>query len=139
MTIINHSTEKVLIVDDNDKYAQALEVYFHSKNIQTDRARTAQEGYEMFRQKNYTTVITDVTMETQTSGLWFARRIYKEGFKGRIIIASTGFDVLGVMFIGKYLLPFFAGVGWMIPKVPLKAGRVEFHPTYLEHNAAPPF
>ncbi|MCX7998849.1 MAG: response regulator [Leptospiraceae bacterium] len=137
MTTINHSTEKVLIVDDNDKYAKALEVYFHSKNIETDRARTAQEGYEMFHKKQYIAVITDVTMETQTSGLWFARKIYKEGYKGKIIIASTGFDVFGVMFIGKYLLPSFAGVRWMIPKVPLKAGRVEFHPTYLAEKETP--
>lgn len=126
-----------LIVDDNDKYANNLKLYLDSKEIPNERARTAGEGYEMFKSKQYHTIITDITMETQTSGLWFARRIYKEGFKGQIIIATTGFDFPGVMLFGKYALPGFAGVGWMIPKVPLKKGIVEFHSTSIMAGQKP--
>lgn len=133
----SNKTEFVLIVDDNDKYAKALENYFQSLKIPADRARDAKEGYQMFQEKTYSAVITDITMETQTSGLWLARRIYKEGYNGKIIIASTGFDVWGVMGLGRYFLPWFAGVGWMIPKVPLKQGRVEFHPTYIQKETEP--
>lgn len=127
----------VLIVDDNDKYAIALENYFKKINIPTDRARNAHEGFRMFHQKTYSAIITDITMETQTSGLWLARKIYKEGYTGKIIITSTGFDVWGVLWLGRYFLPWFAGAGWMIPKIPLKEGRVEFHPTYLQNETEP--
>ncbi|MCB1179164.1 MAG: hypothetical protein KDK36_16390, partial [Leptospiraceae bacterium] len=92
---------------------------------------------EKFQEKTYHTVITDITMETQTSGLWLARKIYKSGYKGNIIIATTGFDVFGVMGISKFILPKFAGVGWMIPKVPLKKGIVEFHKTSLASKSSP--
>ncbi len=121
----------VLIVDDNDKYANNLAKFFQEKNIPTERAYTAKQGWEMHQSKSYHTIITDITMETQTSGLWLARRLFRSGFSGNIIIATTGFDVWGVMFISRFLLPIFAGVKWMIPKVPLKQGIVEFHPTTL--------
>ena len=130
-------TNLTLIVDDNDKYAQNLKAYLDSIGIVTERARNAKEGYEMYQSKKYHTIITDVTMETQTSGLCFARKVYLEGFSGQIIIATTGFDVPGVMFLGKYLLPFFTGVSWMIPKKPLKQGIVEFHPTYITTRSFP--
>lgn len=132
-----NQSEFVLIVDDNDKYAKALENYFRNLKIPTDRAKNAEEGYKMFQEKTYSAIITDITMETQTSGLWLARRIYKQGYAGRIIIASTGFDVFGVLKMGKYFLPWFAGVGWMIPKVPLKQGRVEFYPTFIQKETNP--
>ena len=96
---------RVLIVDDNDKYAINLKVYLDSKSIQSDRAIDAKQGLELFNSgKTYDMIISDITMETQTSGLWMMRKIYKSGYKGVIVIASTGFDVLGVMWISRYFL-----------------------------------
>jgi hypothetical protein len=129
--------ETVLVVDDNDRYATNLKIYLDNRNIYSERAYTASQGYEMFKASSYTSVISDITMETQTSGLFFVRKIFKEGFKGKIIIATTGFDVWGIMFLGKYLLPMFGGVGWMIPKVPLKKGEVIFYPTILTKKINP--
>jgi hypothetical protein len=129
--------ETVLVVDDNDRYATNLKIYLDNRNISSERAFTASQGYEMFLASSYTTVISDITMETQTSGLVLVRKIFNEGFKGKIIIATTGFDVWGVMFLGKYLLPMFGGVGWMIPKVPLKRGEVLFYPTILTKKMDP--
>jgi two-component SAPR family response regulator len=129
--------ETVLIVDDNDKYANNLKTYLDKRNISSERATTASQGYEMFLASQYTTIISDITMETQTSGLVFIRKIFKKGFKGKIIIATTGFDVWGVMFLGKYLLPYYGGVSWMIPKVPLKKGEVLFYPTTLTKSIDP--
>ena len=74
-------------------------------------------------------------METQTSGLWLARKIYTSGYTGELIIATTGFDVPGVMFFSKFILPVFAGVGWMIPKVPLKKGEVKLFPTIIRRGS----
>jgi CheY-like chemotaxis protein len=121
----------VLIVDDNDTYAKNLIQYFESKSCSTKRAYTAKEGDEFFKKEKFDILVTDITMETQTSGLFLARRIFKSGFQGKIIIATTGFDQWGVLFLGKYFLPYFAGVHYMIPKVPLKKGIVEFHPTTI--------
>ena len=123
---------KILIVDDNDRYANNLKAFFDARKIETARALDAKEGWEKFQKETFHTVISDITMETQTSGLFLIRKIYKSGFKGNIIIATTGFDAPGVMFVSKFLLPSFGGVGWMVPKVPLKRGEVLFIPTNLK-------
>ena len=123
---------KILIVDDNDRYANNSKSFFDKRKIETLRANDAKEGWELFQKENFHTVISDITMETQTSGLFLIRDIYKSGYKGNIIIATTGFDYPGVMLISKFLLPAFGGVGWMVPKVPLKRGEVVFVPTNLK-------
>lgn len=40
--------KRVLIVDDNDRYANNLKSYFDSKNIPSDRAVDAKEGLVLF-------------------------------------------------------------------------------------------
>lgn len=132
--------KRVLIVDDNDRYANNLKSYFDSKNIPSDRAVDAKEGFVLFsKNPNYDMIVSDVTMETQTSGLWMMRQIYKSGYKGVLVIASTGFDVFGVMPFSSRFLPWFCGLHWMIPKVPLKQGTVEWVPTALSKGKVNPF
>ena len=132
--------KKVLIVDDNDRYANHLKAYFDQKNIKSDRAYDAKQGWDMFQKsKDYEMIVSDVTMETQTSGLWMMRKIYQSGYKGVMVIASTGFDVWGVMPFSSYFLTWFCGLHWMIPKVPLKQGTVEWVPTILSKGKTNPF
>lgn len=132
--------KKVLIVDDNDRYANNLKIYFDSLKISNDRAVDAKAGWELFQKNSdYDMVVSDITMETQTSGLWLMRRIYKSGYKGILSIASTGFDVWGVMGFSKYFLVWFCGLHWMIPKVPLKNGTVEWVATSKVKNQINPF
>ncbi|TGK11973.1 response regulator [Leptospira fletcheri] len=128
----------VLVVDDNDRYANNLKVYLENLGCRVLRAIDAKQGWNLFLQNRseLAAVITDITMETQTSGLWMIRKIHKDGFRGLKIIATTGFDVFGVMAISKFLLPSFAGISFMIPKVPLKNGKVVMLPTGL---ASEPF
>lgn len=131
---------QILIVDDNDKYANNLISYFSSKEISCDRATFAAEGWKLYsNHKNYQMIISDVTMETQTSGLWLMRDIHKDGYTGIKVIASTGFDVFGVMTFSKWFLPLFCGLHWMIPKVPLKKGIVEWVPTRLSNKDSKPY
>lgn len=125
---------KVLIVDDNDKYADALKKFFDEKNIESVRALNSIEGWEKFKAENFHTIITDITMETRLSGLFLARKIFKSKFEGNILIATTGFDFPFVMRFSKFFLPIFAGVHFMIPKVPLKKGEVIFYPTTLKKD-----
>ncbi|MCG6169389.1 response regulator [Leptospira sanjuanensis] len=128
--------KSVLIVDDNDRYANNLKVWFEKKGFETVRAIDAAQGWEIYsKDKNrFHTIVTDITMETQTSGLWMIRRIHKDGYQGNKIIATTGFDFPGVMFFSASILPWFAGIGWMVPKVPLKQGTVVFLPTALKRK-----
>ncbi|TGN20371.1 response regulator [Leptospira idonii] len=132
--------KKVLIVDDNDRYANNLTSFFKEKGIASDRALDAAEGWRLYSaDKTYDMIVSDVTMETQTSGLWMMRRIHKDGYAGVKVIASTGFDVWGVMGFSSWFLPLFCGLHWMIPKVPLKQGTVEWHPTRLKNKEPKPF
>lgn len=131
--------KKILIVDDNDRYALNLQNYFHAKGISTDRAVNAKLGFEMFsKTSDFDMIISDITMESQTSGLWMMRKIYKTGYKGVMVIASTGFDVWGVMGISKFILTWFCGLDWMIPKVPLKKGEVLWIPTQKSKELSSP-
>ncbi|NCN10305.1 MAG: response regulator transcription factor [Leptospira sp.] len=128
--------KKVLIVDDNDRYADNLKAYYSKLGYECSRAYDAREGWNLYSKSksnadgssDFDTIVTDITMETQTSGLWMIRRIHKDGFSGTKIIATTGFDVFGVMGVSKFILPWFAGISFMIPKVPLKKGEVVLVP-----------
>ncbi|PJZ25925.1 hypothetical protein CH352_01045 [Leptospira hartskeerlii] len=121
----------VLVVDDNDRYANNLKTYLQENGCEVLRAIDASQGWDLYLANKHKlkAVITDITMETQTSGLWMIRRIYQDGFEGIKVIATTGFDVSGVMAISKYFLPWFAGIEYMVPKVPLKKGEVILLPT----------
>ncbi|TGL60751.1 response regulator [Leptospira sarikeiensis] len=121
----------VLVVDDNDRYANNLKTYLSENGCEVLRAIDASQGWDLYlaNKQNLKAVITDITMETQTSGLWMIRKIHKDGFKGIKVIATTGFDVAGVMAVSKYVLPWFAGIEYMVPKVPLKRGEVLLLPT----------
>ncbi|PKA17966.1 response regulator [Leptospira haakeii] len=121
----------VLVVDDNDRYANNLKTYLQENGCEVLRAIDASQGWDLYlaNKQKLKAVITDITMETQTSGLWMIRKIYQDGFPGIKVIATTGFDVSGVMAVSKYFLPWFAGVEYMVPKVPLKKGEVILLPT----------
>ncbi|PJZ77699.1 response regulator [Leptospira neocaledonica] len=121
----------VLVVDDNDRYANNLKTYLQENGCEVLRAIDASQGWDLYLANKHKlkAIITDITMETQTSGLWMIRRIYQDGFEGIKVIATTGFDVSGVMAVSKYFLPWFAGVEYMVPKVPLKRGEVILLPT----------
>jgi CheY-like chemotaxis protein len=123
--------KKILVVDDNDRYAEAITKFYEKYSLSCERAFTAQEGWEVFQKDNrFFSIVTDVTMETQTSGLWFSRKVFKTGYSGHIIIASTGFDFPGVISFSRFFLPLFSGVGWVVPKKPLKnSGEMIFYPT----------
>jgi CheY-like chemotaxis protein len=127
---------KILIVDDNDRYANALEAFYKKYNFDCCRAYHAREGWQIYQQNpTFFSIVTDITMESQTSGLWLSRKIYSTGFKGYLLIATTGFDFPGVMFCSKYLLPWFSGIDWMIPKKPIrKEGSILFFPTQKQIN-----
>lgn len=122
--------QPLLLVDDNDKYADLLETYFKKHGFSSERAVDAAEGYKMWSEKApdyYPLIVTDVTMETQTSGLGMLKKIHKNGYQGTIIIASTGFDVVGAKVLTKIFLR-STGVHYMIPKTTVIQEAPVFYP-----------
>lgn len=115
----------MLIVDDNNRYAEALINYFMKDGWIVERAYNAKEGWNKYlesksTQNHYGMIITDITMETQTSGLWMIRKIYKDGFSGTKGIATTGMDYSIMVWLAKWFLPSFCGIDFIIPKKPIR-------------------
>jgi len=114
-----------LIVDDNDTYAKMLLSHLEPLGFRFDRAESASEGLEALKQQgpsHYSFVVTDITMEGQTAGLKLIRRIRRHGYKGVLMVASTGFNSPFILHLCR---PFLAlwGVDLLVPKEPLKAGH----------------
>ena len=116
-----------LIIDDNDRYADLLLDHLVPRGYQFERARSAQEGMETLIKagpQGYSLIVTDITMEGQTAGLRLIRKIRRHGYRGVLIVASTGFNFPIVLHLSR---PFLAvwGVDVLVPKEPLKSGRLE--------------
>lgn len=115
----------LLLVDDNAKYKDLLTDLFSPKGYKITWVKNATEARENLRSKGinfYKTIITDITMETQVSGLILAIKLRKKGFRGNIIIASTGFNFRIVLWFSKFVLRFF-GINQLIPKNSLKQNK----------------
>lgn len=108
----------LLLVDDNDRYADILTEYFSPMGYAIERARDGAEGYDMFAKRGpdyYRVVVTDITMETQMAGILMLRKMHAAGFPGTVVVASTGFDVPGATTLTRL---FLAGIGidYLVPK-----------------------
>ncbi|MCX6639718.1 MAG: response regulator [bacterium] len=119
--------QPALFVDDNDDYVKMLQPHLKPYGFDFERAWNAAEGLELLRQKGadyYRFIVTDISMEGQLAGMKLIRGIRKFGYKGPLMVASTGFNV--PLFL-NLLRPIMAlwGVDLMVPKKPLKQGRFE--------------
>ena len=110
--------KKLLLVDDNDKYAALLSEYFSPMGYEIDRAYNAEEGLSLFSKNSsdhYDVIVTDITMESQLAGIYMIKKIHRLGFRGISVIASTGFDVPFGMFFSRLFLRSY-GVDYLVPK-----------------------
>ncbi len=116
-----------LIVDDNADYVDMLLAHFEPIDFQFDHAWDAAVGYQTLEEVGagyYKLIITDITMERQTAGLKLIRKIRKYGYKGIILVASTGFNNQIVLRTTRILMKWW-GVDVLVPKAPLKEGHLE--------------
>lgn len=129
--------KRLLIVDDNDKYAALIEEYFSAHGYNADRAYTATEGIEMVKSAgldHYELIVTDITMEGQLAGVRLISYLHKNKYHGKVIVASTGFDIFPGMLISK--LYFGAkGVDFLIPKTTVLKKDFDFVPPRLFSRA----
>jgi CheY-like chemotaxis protein len=121
--------KKLLIVDDNDKYARIFENYFQKIGYsQIDRAVTASSGIDMVNRNGisyYDLIVTDLTMESQLAGLRLIRYLKKNAFPKTVIVASTGFDVsIGMLLSRLYFKN--KNVRFLLPKAPLLKEQFNF-------------
>lgn len=122
--------EPALIIDDNDGYADMLVGHLAPRGYRFDRARSAGEGMaELVKAgpRGYSLIVTDITMEGHTAGLRLIRKIRRHGYRGVLIVASTGFDFPLVLHLSRPLLTIW-GVDVLIPKKPLKSGKLACQP-----------
>ena len=128
---------KCLLVDDNGHYADLLSKYFLGLGFEVTWCKSAKEGYEEYTSKDqshYQLILTDITMEGQISGLTMLKKIRKAGYKGLLMIASTGFDIP----LGKFFTRlFFANleVKYIIPKKSVLKNEFIFYS--MEHFSKP--
>jgi CheY-like chemotaxis protein len=115
------SMKNVLIVDDNDFYADIIAKELQDKGATTTRAKTATEGIEILSKNmdSFDGVVSDICMESEFAGLRVLRYCRDNGYKGVVTVATTALD----MWIGFVLIkPIYKNIykcHYMIPKRPI--------------------
>jgi CheY-like chemotaxis protein len=118
---------KTLIIDDNKRYTAMLCAKLELCGCEVEHASASKIGLEMLRQKSpgyYHLIISDITMESQISGILLAPKIRALGFKGCLIIYSTGFNFHLVLMLSRLLFKILGADG-LIAKNGLSADRPE--------------
>ncbi|MFH0883417.1 MAG: response regulator [bacterium] len=124
---------RVLLVDDNDSYADILSGDLKKRGVEEIfRAYDAKQGVSMLREHGdrIDAVITDISMESQISGLKVLKAARQNGSKRILAVASTGLDTKLGMKLNRWLMGTMYHSDYIIPKKPIKAdGRVFWLPT----------
>ncbi len=124
---------RVLLVDDNDKYADILSGDLKKRGVEEIlRAYDADQGVAMLREHgdNIDAVITDISMESQISGLKVLKAARQNGSQRILAVASTGLDTKLGMKLNRWLMGTVYQSDYVIPKKPIKSdGRVFWLPT----------
>ncbi|MCR9144148.1 MAG: response regulator [bacterium] len=125
--------KNLLIVDDNDKYARLLEEHFAPMGYTCVRAVTGLDGDEKLAAHpplHFDVIVTDITMESQAAGIFMLGRIKPSQFNGTLVVASTGFDVFGVMPLSRLFFRRY-GVHYLVPKTTVIKEEPLFYPMAL--------
>lgn len=113
----------VLIVDDNDFYAAAIQQDLMSRGSEDfTRATSAAQGIALIDEhgQDYDLVVSDISMESEYAGVRVLNHLKKLQLPGDYAVATTalnywfGFYPLGAFY--KYLMQ----VNYMIPKRPIR-------------------
>ena len=92
------SGEKILLVDDDQDFAQLLEFDLRKKGYQVSRASNGEEGLEKVKADNPSLIILDIKMP-KMDGYTFVRRLKKEaGTKDIPLIVLTSYEPMKDMF-----------------------------------------
>lgn len=111
----------VLIVDDNDFYAQCLSADLAERGAICERAHSAAEGMHMLDVgiDRYDAVVTDISMETELAGLKVLRHARRIGFGGQVACATTALDARWAFTLNRFFLGVVYRADYLIPKRPM--------------------
>lgn len=105
-------------MDDNDRYAAAITGDLESRGAHVVRVKSAREGIRLLEAGSdaFDGLITDITMETQVSGLKVLSTARRLHFEGVTATASTGLDTGIGYLLNRFLLGTVYGCSYLIPK-----------------------
>jgi CheY-like chemotaxis protein len=112
----------VLIIDDNRFYASALEAFFTAQGSVCQWRTSAKDGINLLKKIDFSCIVTDMSMEHETSGMQVLRFCQKQQLPGVKIVATTALN-------NCWTLPFLAqyyawhGANYLLPKAPIRAVR----------------
>ena len=111
-----------LIIDDNRRYTKMLRERLEQASCKVEHVLSSRESLSLLKKtdpNNYRLIVSDITMESQVSGIFLVMKIRRMGYHGGLVIYSTGFNFLLVNLISR---PFFRllGVDGLIAKKGLK-------------------
>lgn len=112
---------RVLVVDDNDYYAEQLMADLASRGAICERACSASEGIAMLNEdgSRFDAVITDISMETELAGLRVLRHARRIAFAGQVGTATTALDARWAFTLNRFFLGMVYQADYLIPKRPI--------------------
>jgi len=113
--------KRVLVVDDNDYYAEQLMADLVSRGAVCERAHSASEGIAMLNEDaaRFDAVITDISMETELAGLRVLRHVRRIAFAGQVGTATTALDARWAFTLNRFFLGVIYQADYLIPKRPI--------------------
>ncbi len=114
-----------LIIDDNFKYTSMLTDRLVGRGCRVEHTNSSKAGKDRLNEvssNHYDLIFTDITMESQVSGIFLTPEIRRMGFKGCLIVYSTGFNFPAVLGISR-LFFWILGADGLIPKAGLIRGK----------------
>ncbi|MDP8209043.1 MAG: response regulator [Candidatus Electryonea clarkiae] len=118
---------RVLLVDDNDRYVSALTEHLEKSGVEVFRVETARDGVKAILSdgENFDGIVTDISMEGQLSGLKVLSAAKKSGFSGILTVATTGLDTWFGFFFNRVFFGKLMKCDYLIPKRPIKkSGKI---------------
>lgn len=115
--------KRVLLADDNDRYAAALTADLHKRGVdEVIRVFDARTAVEKLREEGdgIDAVVTDISMESQISGLKVLRAARKGHPERVVVCATTGLDSRIGYWFNRFLLGRLYQCDYLIPKRPIK-------------------
>lgn len=117
------SYPNVLIIDDNDFYAAAIQEDLASRgSVEFTRAKSAAEGIALIDEKGagYDLIVTDISMETEYAGVKVLAHLKKLKLPGDYAVATTALNYwFGFYPIGAFYKRLMR-VDYMVPKRPIR-------------------
>lgn len=110
----------VLIIDDNRFYASALMEFFQAQGSVCRWQTSAQSGIQMLQEADFSCIVTDMSMETETAGMQVLRFCQRQRVSAVKIVATTALNRCWTLpFLAKYYA--WHGAHYLLPKAPIRA------------------